>query len=90
MDLILIKISSNEFSSQQILIKKDSQLSMFNLFLKIVLIHLCPNLFFANKSPLSALTFLKSVFYEENLVLQCSHLEVVLLSKFGSERGDFN
>ena len=34
--------------------------------------------------------FPKSVFYEVNLVSQCSHLEVLLLSKFGSERGDFN
>ena len=25
-----------------------------------------------------------------NLVSQCSHLKVLLLSKFGSERGDFN
>ena len=31
-----------------------------------------------------------SIFYEENLVSQCAHLEVLLLSKFGSERGDFN
>ena len=28
-----------------------------------------------------------SIFYEENLVSQCAHLEVFLLSKFGSERG---
>ena len=65
MDLILIKISSNEFSSQQILIKKDGQLSMFNLFLKIVLIHLCPSVpksGFAIKSPLSDLTFLEICF----------------------------
>ena len=34
--------------------------------------------------------FSKTVFYEVNLVSQCSHLEVLLLSKFGSERGDFN
>ena len=32
----------------------------------------------------------KTVFYEVNLVSQCSHLKVLLLSKFGSERGDFN
>ena len=32
----------------------------------------------------------KTVFYEVNLVSQCSHLEVLLLSKFWSERGDFN
>ena len=32
----------------------------------------------------------KTVFYQVNLVSQCSHLEVFLLSKFGSERGDFN
>ena len=32
----------------------------------------------------------KTVFYEANLVSQCLHLEVLLLSKFGSERGDFN
>ena len=30
---------------------------------------------------------LKTVFYEVNLVSQCSYLEVLLLSKFGSERG---
>ena len=29
-------------------------------------------------------------FFEVKLVSQCSHLEVLLLSKFGSERGDFN
>jgi hypothetical protein len=34
--------------------------------------------------------FSKSVFYEVNLVSQCSHLEVLLLSKFVSERGNFN
>ena len=34
--------------------------------------------------------FSKTVFYEVNLVSQCSQLEVLLLSKFGSERGDFN
>ena len=33
---------------------------------------------------------LKTVFYKVNLVSQCSLLEVLLLSKFGSERGDFN
>ena len=32
----------------------------------------------------------KTVFCEVNPVLQCSHLEVILLSKFGFERGDFN
>ena len=33
----------------------------------------------------------KTVFHEVHiLVLQCSHLEVLLLSKFGSEMGDFN
>ena len=31
--------------------------------------------------------FSKTVSYEVNLVSQCSHLEVLLLSKFGSERG---
>ena len=31
--------------------------------------------------------FSKTVFYEVNLVSQCLHLEVLLLSKFGSERG---
>ena len=36
------------------------------------------------------INFSKTVFYEVNLVSQCSHLEVHLLSKFGSERGDFN
>ena len=30
----------------------------------------------------------KTVSYEVNLVSQCSHLEVLLLSKFGCERGD--
>ena len=30
------------------------------------------------------------IFYEVNLISQCSHLEVLLQSKFGSERGDFN
>ena len=34
--------------------------------------------------------YLKTVFYEVNLVFQCSHLEVLLSSKFGSERMDFN
>ena len=34
--------------------------------------------------------FSKIVFYEVDLVSQCSHLEVLLRSKFGSERGDFN
>ena len=34
--------------------------------------------------------FKKTVYYEVNLVSQCSHLELLLLSKFGSERGDFN
>ena len=34
--------------------------------------------------------FSKSVFYQVNLVSQCSYLELHLLSKFGSERGDFN
>ena len=35
--------------------------------------------------------FSKTFFYQVvNLVSQCSHLEVLLLSKFGSERGDFN
>ena len=33
------------------------------------------------------INLLKTVFYEVNLVSQCSHLEVLLLSKFGSERG---
>ena len=33
--------------------------------------------------------FSKTVLYEVNLVSQCSHLEVLLLSKFGSERGGF-
>ena len=32
----------------------------------------------------------KTVSYEVNLTSQHSHLEVLLLSKFGSERGDFN
>ena len=32
----------------------------------------------------------KTVFYEVDLVLQCSHLELLLLRKFRSERGDFN
>ena len=36
------------------------------------------------------INFSKTVFYEVNLVSQSSHLEVLLLSKFGSERGDFN
>ena len=30
------------------------------------------------------------VLYEVNLTSQCSHLEVLLISKFWSERGDFN
>ena len=34
--------------------------------------------------------FSKTVLYEVNLVSQCSHLQLLLLSKFGSERGDFN
>ena len=34
--------------------------------------------------------FSKTIFYEVNLVSQCSYLELLLLSKFGSERGDFN
>ena len=34
--------------------------------------------------------FSKTVFYQVNLVSQCSHSKVHLLSKFGSERGDFN
>ena len=34
--------------------------------------------------------FSKTVFYQVNLVSQCSHLEVLLLSKFGSEMGDLN
>ena len=34
--------------------------------------------------------FSKTVFYEVNLVSQCLHLEVLLLCKSGSERGDFN
>ena len=34
--------------------------------------------------------FSKAVFYEVNLVSQCSHLEVLLPSKLRSERGDFN
>ena len=33
--------------------------------------------------------FFKTVFYKVNLVSQCSHLKVLLLSKFGSEMGDF-
>ena len=33
--------------------------------------------------------FSKTVFYEVNLTSQRSHLEVLLISKFGSERGDF-
>ena len=36
------------------------------------------------------INFSKTVFYEVNLVSQCSYLEVLLLSKFGSDRGDFN
>ena len=32
----------------------------------------------------------KNCFYDVNLVSQCSHLQVFLLSKFGSERGVFN
>ena len=36
------------------------------------------------------ITFSKTGFYQVNLVSQCSHLEVLLLSKFGSERGDLN
>ena len=32
----------------------------------------------------------KNWFFEVNLTSQCSHLEVILLSKFGSEGGDFN
>ena len=35
------------------------------------------------------INFSKTVFYEVNLLPQCSHLEVLLLSKFGSERGGF-
>ena len=34
--------------------------------------------------------FSKTVFYEVNLVSQCLHLEVLLLSKSGSERRDLN
>jgi hypothetical protein len=34
--------------------------------------------------------FSKTVFYEVNLVSQRSHLEVLLVSEFGSEREDFN
>ena len=34
--------------------------------------------------------FSKTVFYQVNIVSQYLHLEVHLLSKFGSERGDFN
>ena len=34
--------------------------------------------------------FSKTVFYEVNLTSQQSHLEVLLLSKFWSERGNFN
>jgi hypothetical protein len=34
--------------------------------------------------------FSKTVLYEANLVSQCLHLEVLLLSKSGSERGDLN
>ena len=34
--------------------------------------------------------FSKTVFYEVNLVSQCSHLGVLLLSKVGSERGNFS
>ena len=33
--------------------------------------------------------FSKTVSYEVNLVSHCSHLEILLLSKFGSERGFF-
>ena len=33
--------------------------------------------------------FSKTVFYEVNIAEQCSHLKVLLLSKFGSEKGDF-
>jgi hypothetical protein len=33
--------------------------------------------------------FSKTVFYEVNLTSQCSHLEVLLITKFGSERGYF-
>ena len=36
------------------------------------------------------INFSKTDFYEVNLVSQRSHLEELLLSKFGSERGDFN
>ena len=32
----------------------------------------------------------KTVSYEVNLSLQCSHLEVLLLNNFWSEMGDFN
>jgi hypothetical protein len=34
--------------------------------------------------------FSKTVFYSVNLVSKYSHLEVLLISKFGSEREDFN
>ena len=34
--------------------------------------------------------YLKTVFYEVNLASHHSHLEVLLLSKFWSEREDFN
>ena len=34
--------------------------------------------------------FSKTVFYKVNLTSQHSHLEVLLLSKFGSERANFN
>ena len=36
------------------------------------------------------INFSKTVLYIVNLVSQCSHLEVHLLSKFGFERGDLN
>ena len=36
------------------------------------------------------LNFSKSVSYEVNITSQHSHLEVLLLRKFGSEMGDFN
>ena len=35
------------------------------------------------------INFSKTVFYEVNLTSQRSHLEVLLLCKFGSERKDF-
>ena len=40
--------------------------------------------------PHSDQNFVKLFFYEVNIVSQYSHLHVLLLSKFGSEGGDFN